>query len=128
MCFLWGTNKVFVYQKTAFFVVKCLFIVPSNIYTSLLVFLMIYSSCWASQNRCLLPLITFCPWYFKLICHMLMYATVIPSMYYFQNVDIPNSPTTYLKHLFSDTEFCHRLQVDPTQLYSIDRAILSPRT
>jgi hypothetical protein len=39
-------------------------------------------------------------------------------------LDIINRPVFHLKHHVSETGFCLRLQVEPTQLGSTDRAIL----
>jgi hypothetical protein len=41
-------------------------------------------------------------------------------------VDIILRPVFYLKHYVSQTGFCLRLQVEPTQLVPKDRASLSP--
>jgi hypothetical protein len=38
------------------------------------------------------------------------------------------SPRFYVKHNVSETEFCLRLQVEPTQLVPIDRSSLYLRT
>jgi hypothetical protein len=44
--------------------------------------------------------------------------------YTYHNLDIIHCPLFYLKHYISETEFCHRLQVEPTQLDPTDRASL----
>jgi hypothetical protein len=43
-------------------------------------------------------------------------------------LDIVHIPVFYLKHHFTETEFCFRLQVEPTQRNPIDRASLCFQT